>query len=498
MFLRIVLLAVSLCLGSTSLVSADATQPYFTHHAVSTTNPQAQLLFDEGLTDVYAFNRQAAEGAFRGALAIDPKLAIAWWGVALARGPNINIRMSEDDMVSASQAIGKAKSLEANASREEAALIDALATRYGTGGDQVKYAAPYAVAMQKVAGAFPDDPDVEALYVDAMLDALWFKSPLRGMPSERDMQKRVAEDVRRWPEHIGLLHYFIHFTEPNRTPLALTVADRLAAFNFAPQESHLTHMPSHVYMYIGAWGKMSALNHEAVEMDLAQAKAAAIQPTHLDYFFHNLEFWYGSAVMAANANQADAAVAEWARYNQDAKWIAAARFGDISRATAIMDGAGISKKLASAAFRDVFYYGLVCAANGRASDAQGTIALLQRRFPDSAVRPLAIDIIKGRLAETNGDLVAARTLYGQAATTQDRLQFEDAPPWNFAPRELLAAMELRTGDAAAAVAAAEADLRKHPAGVPTLTILENSYMALGRMDDAAKARQEIDSQGVTQ
>jgi hypothetical protein len=58
------------------------------HHPVSTHNPQAQQFFDQGLRFIYAFNHDEAARSFRRATELDPKLAIAYWGVAEAVGPN--------------------------------------------------------------------------------------------------------------------------------------------------------------------------------------------------------------------------------------------------------------------------------------------------------------------------------------------------------------------------------------------------------------------------
>src|SRR6266853_5777009 len=60
------------------------------HHPTSTPNPEAQRFFDQGLTLVFAFNHEEAIRSFKRAAEIDPQMAMAWWGVALALGPNIN------------------------------------------------------------------------------------------------------------------------------------------------------------------------------------------------------------------------------------------------------------------------------------------------------------------------------------------------------------------------------------------------------------------------
>ncbi|HJS98464.1 MAG TPA: hypothetical protein VJ756_05180, partial [Terriglobales bacterium] len=60
------------------------------HHAVSTHNPEAQQFFDQGLRLVYAFNHDEAEHSFQHAAELDPTMAMAYWGIAEAVGPNYN------------------------------------------------------------------------------------------------------------------------------------------------------------------------------------------------------------------------------------------------------------------------------------------------------------------------------------------------------------------------------------------------------------------------
>ena len=78
------------------------------HHPVSTKNKQAQEFFDQGLRLIYAFNHDEAARSFRKAAELDPSLAIAYWGVAEAVGPNYNDPASEDRFKEAHAAIQKA------------------------------------------------------------------------------------------------------------------------------------------------------------------------------------------------------------------------------------------------------------------------------------------------------------------------------------------------------------------------------------------------------
>src|SRR5437773_1359751 len=100
------------------------------HHPVSTHNPQAQQFFDQGLRFIYAFNHDEAARSFQHAADLDPKLAVAYWGVAEAVGPNYNDPASADRFKAAHEAIQKAVDLSAHASPSEQAYIQAMAKRF--------------------------------------------------------------------------------------------------------------------------------------------------------------------------------------------------------------------------------------------------------------------------------------------------------------------------------------------------------------------------------
>ena len=67
------------------------------HVPVTTSVPRAQRFFDQGMRLVYAFNHTEAIRAFREAARLDPELAMAYWGQALALGPNLNAPMTPEN-----------------------------------------------------------------------------------------------------------------------------------------------------------------------------------------------------------------------------------------------------------------------------------------------------------------------------------------------------------------------------------------------------------------
>src|SRR5579871_7036235 len=91
------------------------------HHPVSTMNPEAQQFFDQGLRLIYAFNHDEAARSFQRAADLDPKLAMAYWGIAEAVGPNYNDPASDERFKQAHEAIQKASDLSGGASSSEKA-----------------------------------------------------------------------------------------------------------------------------------------------------------------------------------------------------------------------------------------------------------------------------------------------------------------------------------------------------------------------------------------
>jgi hypothetical protein len=60
-------------------------------HPIVTANPEAQKFFDQGLALLFGFNRYEAFRSFRKAAELDTKAVMAYWGMAMAQGPYINM-----------------------------------------------------------------------------------------------------------------------------------------------------------------------------------------------------------------------------------------------------------------------------------------------------------------------------------------------------------------------------------------------------------------------
>src|SRR3954454_17059467 len=99
-------------------------------HPISTSKPESQRFFDQGLRLLYGFNRYEALRSFSRAAELDPEAAMPMWGVAMALGPHINMDSDGDFNAEKScAALSKAKTLGNSRSGYEKAYVAAVASR---------------------------------------------------------------------------------------------------------------------------------------------------------------------------------------------------------------------------------------------------------------------------------------------------------------------------------------------------------------------------------
>ena len=272
------------------------------HHPITTSSDRAQQYFDQGLRLVYAFNHEEAIRSFEAAAQEDPQAAMAYWGMALALGPNINSAMEKKDERRAIEMVQKARRLADRATPGEQAYIDALVTRYVSkkptkrkGLDEA-----YAKAMRLVAQRFPEDADAATLFAEALMDLRpwdFWKPDGRPQPGTDEIVTTLESVLAQNPEHPGACHYYLHAVEASSQPeRALPCADRLPAL--MPGAGHLVHMPAHIYMRLGKYHDAVERNQQAADVDQQYLAGRNQAGEYADgYYTHNLHFLWASLAM---------------------------------------------------------------------------------------------------------------------------------------------------------------------------------------------------------
>ena len=281
------------------------------HHEITTTSPEAQSYFNQGLTLSYAFNHAEAIRSFKQAIAIDPDCAMCYWGVAFALGPNINAPITPDAAKEAFDAIGQARQRSAKASAREQAYIEALARRYTSDpkAERPPLDAAYAEAMRDVVAKFPDDLDATTLYAQSLMDTSpwsYWNQDGTAKPFTTDVLAALESVLKRKSDHVGAIHLYIHAVEASPNPgRAEPYADRLAAL--VPGAGHLVHMPGHIYLRTGRFNDASVSNENAMKADQAyQAgnRASGNMMYDAGYVPHNPHFLVSS--LSFEGRRADA------------------------------------------------------------------------------------------------------------------------------------------------------------------------------------------------
>ncbi|HKM47255.1 MAG TPA: hypothetical protein VJX69_06685 [Terriglobales bacterium] len=491
------------------------------HHPVSTKNASAQEFFDQGLRLIYAFNHDEAARSFQKAAELDPKLAMAYWGIAEAVGPNYNDPASADRFKRAHEAIQKAVDLSGNASEAERGYILAMAKRFPADpkADLRKAAEEYRDAMREVVKNNPDDLDAATLFAESGMNlhpwGLWHKD---GTPQEgtEEIVATLESVIKRNPDHLGALHYYIHTVEASNTPeRALAAANRLAAL--APGAGHIVHMPAHVYIRTGDYAAAVKTNQEAAAVDRAYIQSSGAQGIYpMMYYSHNLHFIamcsamtgdYAEALKAAEmlADHVEPFVKEMPPLEgfMTIPMAVNVRFHKWDAILAMKEPHAEMK--AAVGFWH-FARGMALAGNGKISEAEAEykiVAEAEKATPPDAIFQMPInnktkDILKiaenvlgAQVALAKKDNAAALSMLREAVAVQDTLKYDEPQDWFFPVRESLGGVLLMSGDAKGAEQVFREDLTKNLRNPRSLFGLHRALQAQDRNSDAWFVEQEF-------
>jgi tetratricopeptide (TPR) repeat protein len=494
------------------------------HHPVSTQNQEAQQFFDQGLRFIYAFNHDEAARSFQHAAELDPKLAMAYWGVAEAVGPNYNDPADPSRYKQAHEAIQKAVDLSAKASSSDQAYIQALAHRFPADpkSDLRKAAEDYRDVMREVTVEFPDDLDAATLFAEAGMNlhpwGLWHPDGTPEAGTE-EIVSTLESVIKRDPNHLGAIHYYIHAVEASSNPeRALAGANRLAAL--APGAGHIVHMPAHVYIRTGDYQAAVETNEKAAEVDRAYIKATGVQGIYpMMYYSHNLHFIAMCAAMNGNyvesRKNADLLMANVAPHVKQMPPLQG--FTTIPLAVEVRfhhwnEILKMPQPDASLQTATIFWHfarGMALAATGEVTEAQAEykiVAAAEAATPPDAIFQMPInnktkDILKiaenvlgAKIDMAKKDNNAAISKLREAVAVQDTLKYDEPADWFFPVRESLGAVLLMTGDATGAEKVFRADLDRNLRNPRSLWGLQQALLLEKREYDAGFIQKQFEAQ----
>ncbi len=489
------------------------------NHPVSTNNAEAQKFFNQGLAYIYAFNHEEAVRSFKQAAQLDPQLAMAYWGVALAMGSNYNVPADGPALLEAYANLQKAMALAPKASEHDRAYINALAKRYSAEiqADQKKLAMDYKNAMGELAKNFPDDLDAATLYAESMMNLRpWRLWTLDGKPAEETLEiVAVLEGVlRRNPNHSGANHYYIHAVEAStNAERALPSAARLG--QIAPKAGHLVHMPSHIYIRTGDYYQAAKANVDAIAVDreyMAKSGNNGLYPAM--YYNHNVHFL--AAASAMNGRYADSIKSARELEANVKPLLKAMPMLEMFLPYSIVSLTRFGKwdeilkepkpdpslKITTAFWH--FARGSAYSASKQTAKAEAELSALRavdktmtedvRLFNNAAgdVMKVAEFALDGKIALARGDKQAAFDLLNRAVAAEDANNYAEPADWDLPVREVLGGALLANGDYAAAEKVFRAEILRQPRNGRALFGLAESLRKQGKEGAAKSVQSEFE------
>jgi tetratricopeptide (TPR) repeat protein len=487
---------------------------------ITTNSAEAQRYFDQGLGFLHGFNHRAATRAFQQAAELDPECAMAHWGVAVACGPHINsIAVPPTAAELAWKELELAQKNAANASPVERALIGALAKRYANPQpeDRSGLDRAYADAMREVWKEYPKDPDVGALFAEAMMDLRpWdqWTADGKAQPGTDEIIATLDAVLKVNPNHPLANHLYIHVVEASPNPeRAIAAADRLR--NLQPGLAHNVHMPSHIDIRIGQWLKAVDTNANAVEADQRYRQIFGPPKGFLNvYIAHNRHMLAYAAMMTGQRDLAmkhiRAMVAELPADFLSENALQAEGFVAMPLEVMVRFGlwdeilAQPERYTASMWFTRTFHHAaraIAYAAKGdtpSAHKAENAFIERAKLVPKEAslgnnsceaLLAVVIPMVEGEILIAEGKIDSGIEQLRTAIQKEDALKYDEPPGWLIPVRHSLGAVLMKQQRFAEAEQVYRNDLARLP---------ENGWSLLGLAESLRKQKKSADEVAQTQ
>jgi tetratricopeptide (TPR) repeat protein len=507
-----------------------------TNFPVTTTSEEARKFFLQGVSQIHSFWFQESERSCLQALALDPKMAMAHWCIAVSAGgdfrpafqlmrdpsdggraaaaapPRENaeavVRTTNGAAVDASirarEAIEKAMAMRDSVTPRERLYIEAQAARRAPGNREAADKA-YIAGMRKLVAAYPDDLEAKSMLALG-IDNGFHPVTREARPGTMEAIELMEEVVRKDDNHFGAHHYLIHAWEGSRTPeKAWRANERYPAL--VPNIPHALHMPGHIYAQSDRVDDAIEAFTVAAENELKWLEADSLYPN--GHHGHNVHF----LIHASNLG---------GRYQNSMKWVQhlftfketprekagnsqrvpwrQGYFGLIKttvrfeRWADILDGRTIPvyDKPEQQAWR-LWAIGLAHSATGNQDRAKATLADLEKLLPTATAsrEPLAIAAMEldATITARSGDRAKAWELFRKAADREATQIYTEPPAYPRPVMEGWANTALALGEFAVAERAYRELLTLEPGSGRAYLGLAKALGSLGWTREANEARE---------
>ncbi len=235
------------------------------HLPITTSNPEAQKFFDQGVAQMHSFWAREAERSFLQAAALDPEAPMPYWGVAMVAGGDWRPRFQIDTLTAffgkqVAPAMARARAaakravelseVPGKASPLEKMYIAAVAARRNPEAKDPEEA--FVKELRNLLASHPGE--VEAELDLALMIMRGFTTPDKKpvAPGSTEAVTILRGLLVKAPDHPGVHHYVIHAFEGSTFARdAWPSCEKYA--QLVPNIPHALHMPGHIYSQTGRW-----------------------------------------------------------------------------------------------------------------------------------------------------------------------------------------------------------------------------------------------------
>jgi tetratricopeptide (TPR) repeat protein len=458
---------------------------HYSYH-ISTTNDSSQFYFNQGLNMYYGYHMKEALASFQESARFDSGSSMAYWGQALSMGPYYNAAYSYTMPAAVPGALQHMNRSIGNVSEKEKQLIEAMSSRYSsdlTDSNRASLNLVYALRMRHLIKLYPADPDIKALYIDAiMLIHAWDFWANDGSPKEwtPELVELCKTLLKTNPNHPGALHYYIHLTEASRHPeIAVSNAELLR--KLFPGVAHLVHMASHEYERTGLYAKGVEVNDNADD-DLATYHSLNrnISLTlHSSHYFAVQSYCALSGAMYKEGMRTALRCRDFVSptyedtYLYSLPLLTLVRLGKWEEI--LSDSTTLNPKWVFAGLLNDFSKGMAFVYQGNLDSAKIRLEQMQNKAKDPILKvrripfnsPLqaagvAEEILRGALFYAQKKYDSSISCLTRAVETEDKMIYSEPKDWPIPSRQVLGAYLLKLDKPAKAEKVYREDLRWNP------------------------------------
>jgi len=235
------------------------------HLAITTSSPEAQQFFDQGLAQMHSFWAREAERSFLQAAALDPTAPMPYWGIAMvaagdwrprfqldtqdkffgrtAQPARSRARVAAEKAAELVQSPGKATDL------EKMYVAAVLARRDANAKDPEE---AFVKGLRALLAAHPGEIEAELELALTIMRGFTQPDHKPAAPGSTEAVEILRGLATQAPEHPGVHHYIIHgFEGSSFAKDAWPSCEKYA--QLVTNIPHALHMPGHIYAQTGRW-----------------------------------------------------------------------------------------------------------------------------------------------------------------------------------------------------------------------------------------------------